>query len=315
MRNAILILTALLSAPILWAQEDTFRLNVLGYQWTTSHKTLTFSWPGSANTSCNGSTNINGSISAGGNFSANGTTSGTCSTSYTPPSNQSIDIQKPVVFILAETESARMLLTCSRSVRWSQCHALNPGAFLGRNDQGHFEVQALLAKGKEEWVKFDVVQQTAIAKEAPQTPQASQAPAQEAPVSIEAPKSETAASAGFPPRWKSMTSGTIRTLRFEGDYIYGETIVPESAAKAGVFSLMDVKKDGDKYAGKVNWRILSGPGGKSCSGTSPIEITLVTAERIEGRSFTTQNDAKVDWSTCAFSPPQDWRPFTWIPIR
>lgn len=32
------------------AQENTFRLTVLGYQWTTTHRTLTFSWPGYANT-------------------------------------------------------------------------------------------------------------------------------------------------------------------------------------------------------------------------------------------------------------------------
>ena len=63
-----------------------------------------------------------------------------------------------------------MVLTCTRNVRWSQCHALNPGMFLARNDNGHFEVQALLGKGKDEWIKFDVVQQTAITKQQPQTP-------------------------------------------------------------------------------------------------------------------------------------------------
>src|SRR5271169_3522305 len=128
MKNAILILAALLCGPILWAQENTFHLTVLGYQWTTTHRTVTFSWPGSANTSCNGSANVNGYIT-GGNISASGTSSGTCSTTYTPPSTQNIEIQKPVVFILAETENSRMVLTCTRNLRWSQCHALNPGPF------------------------------------------------------------------------------------------------------------------------------------------------------------------------------------------
>src|ERR1022692_1600683 len=143
MKNAILILAVLLFGPLLRAQENTFRLTVLSYQWTTTHKTLTFSWPGYANTSCAGSSNMNGYISGSGNISASGTSSDTCSTTYPPPSNQTIDIRKPVVFILADTESSRMVLTCTRNVRWSQCHALNPGPFLGRNDNGHFEVQAL----------------------------------------------------------------------------------------------------------------------------------------------------------------------------
>src|SRR5216684_3255332 len=102
MRTAILILAALLCGTVMSAQENTFRLTVLGYQWTTTHKTLTFSWPGYANTSCSGNANMNGYISSGGNVSASGTSSDTCSTTYTPPTNQNIDIQKPVVFILAD---------------------------------------------------------------------------------------------------------------------------------------------------------------------------------------------------------------------
>jgi hypothetical protein len=309
-KTAILLLAGLLCCPVLRAQENAFHLTVLGYQWTTTHKTLTFSWPGHANTSCSGSTDMNGYVSSGGNISASGTTSDTCSTTYTPPTNQNIDIQKPVVFILAETESSRMVLSCTRNLRWSQCHALNPGEFLGRNDNGHFEVQALSGKGKEEWIKFDILQQTAITKQQTQTP-----PAQEASTSIDAPKSEAAsASSAFPARWKSMTSGSIRTLRFEGEYIYGETVFSEAAVKAGVFSLMDVKKDGEKYAGKINTHIVS-QDGKSCSTSWPIELTLVTPERIEGRAFHPPANAKTDWNACTFTPPADWQAFAWIPVR
>jgi hypothetical protein len=311
MKTAISILAALLLGPGLRAQGNTFSLTVLGYQWTTTHKTLTFSWPGHANTSCSGSANVNGYISGEGNISANGTSSDTCSTTYTPPSSQNIDIQKPVVFILADTETSRMVMTCTRNVRWSQCHALNPGPFLARNNSGHFEVQAVSGKGKEEWVKFDVLQQTAIVRRQPQT-----APAQEAPASIEAPKSETGgANSEFPTRWKSMTSGSIRTLRFQGEYIYGETALPEAAAKAGAFYLMEVKKDNDKYVGKVNARIVRQDAGKSCSLTSPIELTLVTPDRIEGRGIAPPPNAKLDWDTCTYSPPPDWQAFAWIPVR
>jgi hypothetical protein len=112
-----------------------------------------------------------------------------------------------------------------------------------------------------------------------------------------------------------MTTGLVRTLRFNGEYIYGETALPDAMAKAGVFFLMDVKKDGDKYVGKVNSHIVSSPnGGKSCSLVSPIELSLVTPERIEGRIFSPQPNAKIDWNACTYSPPADWQQFTWIPV-
>jgi hypothetical protein len=310
-KNAILILAVLLYGPVLQSQEDTFRLTVLGFQWTTTHKTLTFAWPGHSNTSCNGNATMNGNIS-GGNISATGTSSETCSTTYTPPTNQNIDIQNAVVFIQAETEGSRMVLTCTRNVRWSQCHSLKPGRFLSRNGKGHFEVRAFFGKDKkEEWVKFDVVQRTAVSRQQPETP-----PAQEAAATIEAPESEAAGSnSGFPSHWKSMTSGIVRTLRFEGEYIYGEAVLTEAAAKAGAFGLMDVKKDGDKYIGKINRRIVSQNGGRSCSMSSPIELTLVSPERIEGRVFTPPPNSNTDWTACTFSPPADWQAFTWIPVR
>ncbi len=169
MRKAILLLVTLLVCPYLPGQENAFRLNVISYQWITTHKTFSFSSPGHGNTSCNGTANMSGNISGGGNFSATGTSSDTCSTSYTPPSNQEIDIQRPVLFILAETATNRMILTCTRKTRWSQCHALNPGEFFARLDKGVLEVSALSAKGKEEWIRFDVVQQSAISSSQGQT--------------------------------------------------------------------------------------------------------------------------------------------------
>jgi hypothetical protein len=310
-KNAILMIVLMLCASISRAQEDTFPLTVLGFQWTTTHKTLTFSWPGHANTSCNGNASMNGYI-AGGNVFANGTSTERCSTTYTPPTTQNIDIQNPVLYIAAESEGSRMILTCTRNVRWSQCKSLRPGRFVGRNDNGHFEVKAFFGKDKkEEWVKFDVVQRIAMNIQQTEGP-----PAQPAQATIEAPQSEIAESnGGFPNRWKSMTSGILRTLRFEGEYIYGEAILTEAAAKAGAFGLMDVKKDGDRYVGKVNRRIVSPDGSKSCSMSSPIELTLVTPERIEGRFFIPPADSKTDWTACTFSPPADWQAFTWIPVK
>ena len=314
MKRAIPVVAALLlGTPLLKAQDNTFRITVLSYQWTTTHKTLTFSTPGSANTSCNGTESAT-AYGSGGNVYANGTTSNNCSTTYTPPSNQNIDIQKPVVYILADSDSNRMILTCTRNVRWSQCEALNPGVFMARMDKGHFEVEATSGKGKEEWVKFDVVQQTAIIKQAPST----SAP-QAAPVSIERPASQTQetsdGNSGFASRWKSMTSGTVRTMRFQGDYIYAELVLPDAAAKAGAFQLSELKKDGDKYAGKANARLIRPDGGASCSFSWPIELSLVTPDRIEGRVMSPPQTAKIDWTSCSTAVPADWQSFVWIPVN
>jgi len=305
------LLTTILCCRVLQGQENTFHITVLAYQWATTHRTLTFTWPGYANTSCNGSVSMNGYASGAGNFSANGTTSNTCSTSYTPPNTQNIDVQKPVVYILADSQTSRMVLTCTRNVRWSQCHALNLGQFVARLNDGHFEVQGLSGKGKEEWVRYDIVQQNAISREQPQT-----ASVTEAPASIEVPKSDgTNSNSGFPSRWKSMNTGTVRALRFEGDYIYAEVILPEASAKLGVFSLTDTKKDGDKYVGKTNVHVVQTEGGAACSTTWPIEFTLITPDRIEGRSFTPPPDAKIDWKTCVYTPPEVWQSFVWIPVK
>jgi hypothetical protein len=306
---------------------------------------MTFSWPGYANTSCNGNSTVN-AYTYGNNISANGTSSSSCYTTYTPPRNQQIDVQKPVVFVLADTESTRMILTCTRNVRWSQCHALNPGFFMARNDKGHFEVQALSGKGKEEWIRFDIAQQNAITRPetqattvAPASPTGStQCPAglhwvatsyggycgegqQAQPSAIAAPTIErpapsaTGENMGFPSKWKSITTGSIRTLRFETNYTYGEVILPEAAAKAGAFSLLELKKDGDKYVGKVNSRVVRSDGGASCSVQIPIELTLVTPERIEGHSQQPPANAKLDWATCSFTPPPARLDFSWIPVK
>lgn len=248
--------------------------------------------------------------SSGGNVSASGTSSSSCSTTYTPPSSQDIDIRKPVIYILAETENSRMVLTCTRNVRWSQCNALNPGQFIARTGKGKLEVQAVFPKGKEEWIKFDVVQQATIRRPEP-TPTTLPAPA-----SIEASKpASTDANTQWPKHWKSMQSGSVRTLRFEGDYIYAEQVLPEDAVKAGIFFLWELKKDGDKYVGKVNARILKEPGGPACAATFTAELTHVTKERIEGRTLSPSPNAKLDWETCQYSPPPEWQEFSWIPVE
>lgn len=321
-RTLTLSLLLVSISPVLKAQENPFRLRVLSYQWTTTHNTLTFSWPGYANTSCNGSSTIN-AYAYGNNISGTGTSSTSCNTTYTPPTNQNIDIQRPVVFILAETDTSRLVFTCTRNVRWSQCHALNPGLFTARNDKGHFEVQAVSGKGKEEWVRFDVVQQNAASRQETETNAVADnrsaaietAPAAPAVPTIEPPSSTPGENMGFPSKWKSMTTGSVRTLRFEENYIYGEVILPEAAVKAGAFTLLELKKEGDKFTGQVNAKFVRQDGGASCPGQGQIQLTLVTPQRIEGRLFVPPPSAKIDWSKCSFSSNSEWQDFTWIPVK
>jgi hypothetical protein len=156
----------LLVRPI--AAQSDIRLQVLSYQWTTSHQPLHFSWRGQSTTSCSSSSNIQGSLSENGNFNAYGTSNGMCDTTFTPPGNETIDIRKPVVYILAETESSRMMLSCTRNVRWSQCEALSPGIYQARNMNGHFEV-ASFRNDKALWTRYEIVQQTAVIRAAQTT--------------------------------------------------------------------------------------------------------------------------------------------------
>jgi hypothetical protein len=173
------------------------------------------------------------------------------------------------------------------------------------------------AISKVETPKQDTPIANSVAAPVRSAPQATTtAPAKEVSVSIEAPKSDASnANSGFPRRWKSLTAGNVRTLRFEGEYIYAEVALPEAAAKAGTFILTEAKKDGDKYVGKTSGRALKTQSGPICSVAEPIEFTLVTTDRIEGRSFTPPVGAALNWGTCSYSPAPNWQSFIWIPVR
>jgi S1-C subfamily serine protease len=54
----------------------------------------------------------------------------------------------------------------------------------------------------------------------------------------------------FPPRWKSLTTGTAKILRRDRDRIYVETVLPDSEKSAGCFNLADLQKQGDIFAGR-----------------------------------------------------------------
>jgi hypothetical protein len=123
-------------------------------------------------------------------------------------------------------------------------------------------------------------------------------------------------------RWKSLASGTTKLLRYEGDYIYIETELPEETRKLGVFMLGEVKKQGDKYVGTFRarliwWQMNQITGEKvvtrACLFEEPVELTLVTTNRIEGREFGPANGAKLDYKKCKYSKADEWKSFVWIP--
>lgn len=170
MATVLLLVIALVGSGV--AQENTRFINVISFKWTTTHNVLTFSWPGHAETSCNtritGSVDMSGRISDSGNVDVSGDVNATgttnCSTTYTPPSETEIDLQKPVIYILVDGESSRMILTCSRNSPWSQCVSLTPGMHESRDNHGHFEVLGL-KNGKAGWVKYDIVKETAFSQQ------------------------------------------------------------------------------------------------------------------------------------------------------
>jgi hypothetical protein len=61
---------------------------------------------------------------------------------------------------------------------------------------------------------------------------------------------------GYPTRWKSLTSGTMKVIRVEGDHVYVETIQSEQARQLGGFTLADLKKDGERYVGTIRSRLV-----------------------------------------------------------
>ncbi len=127
---------------------------------------------------------------------------------------------------------------------------------------------------------------------------------------------------GYPALWKSLTSGAVRSLRFENDYIYAETLFSEEERKVR-FDTYELKKDGEGYKGIVRsgftCAYLSGFGAwerqqyNRCTFEAKFEFTTVTPNRIEGRSLAHPADSKFDCKTCSFSKPLAWTPFVWIP--
>lgn len=125
-----------------------------------------------------------------------------------------------------------------------------------------------------------------------------------------------------PVRWKLLANGAISILRFDGEYIYAEAVQSEENRRLGIYRIAEVKKQGDKYVGinrrgEVWWQTNRYTGEKvvtlRCSLEEPVELTLVTPTRIEGRIFTIRSDARFNYKKCKSSKPSIWQNFVLVP--
>lgn len=134
------------------------------------------------------------------------------------------------------------------------------------------------------------------------------------------------ATVGLSGRWKSLQSATLKTLREDGEYVYGEGGLP-----GGIAVTYELKKQSDgTYEGKARgagtcsyfnaWKGWAGRTiQKSCVLESSITFVSVSPSRIEGRienreaPSDTGSRAFREWcDSCGTSVEPRWTSFTWI---
>lgn len=123
------------------------------------------------------------------------------------------------------------------------------------------------------------------------------------------PDAMAAPSETFPKVWKSVTTGSLRTIRRDGDFLYTENQLTEEQRAEGRFVTGELKRDGERFVGSGRNRVIDGS--KSCIHQIQVELTLVTPTRIEGRAQVAVNN-KFDWDVCKFKEYR-WEAFVWIP--
>jgi S1-C subfamily serine protease len=131
-------------------------------------------------------------------------------------------------------------------------------------------------------------------------------------------------SGDFPTRWKSLMSGTAKTVRRDGDRIYVETVLPDAQKNAGCFILADLQKQGDIFSGTERTSCVceytKGLGIYARTYTNrftdqtTMEITKIDPMRIEGRLMTRPAGTKFECQKGTYSKPlSEWTSFAWIP--
>jgi hypothetical protein len=128
----------------------------------------------------------------------------------------------------------------------------------------------------------------------------------------------------FPTRWRSLTSGTTKNIRIDGDTVHVETVLPEEQRRAGAFQVAELHKVGDKYVGERRGAFFCGYVGHApftgreqkvnrCAETGPMELTVLTPTRIEGSFEAYSLKAKFDCGKCQWKGEIVRQTFTWIP--
>ncbi|MGC9969840.1 MAG: trypsin-like peptidase domain-containing protein [Bryobacteraceae bacterium] len=139
--------------------------------------------------------------------------------------------------------------------------------------------------------------------------------------SLAATKPDVFKSSGYSSLWKSLSTGKVRRVRFEGDFIYAETVLTEEQRKME-FDSYELKKDSSGvYRGVIRFGFTcsypsawdGSPKYNRCNLQNQIEFNSVNPNRIEGRGFGPPHGAKFDCKKCTYSKPALWTPFTWIP--
>jgi hypothetical protein len=139
-----------------------------------------------------------------------------------------------------------------------------------------------------------------------------------APVSAAAPVAD---SSGGEAMWK-LTQNPNNRWKFKiGDqFLYGEHAFPEERRKLGDFDTVDVKKQGDGFAGtqrvratfKIKDASAQGFRYKACQWSFAVELTSVTDDRIEGRWEGYPPGSKVNPLTCERSGERIWEDVAWV---
>ncbi len=121
----------------------------------------------------------------------------------------------------------------------------------------------------------------------------------------------------MPTLWKSMVTGSRMRVRQEGNIIYAERIFPEEASRARAFAGWELRKERDRYTGKVraagNCLYDLNTQVNYCSFEYKAEITLLSTSRIEARVLGPPANAKLNCRKCTYSKPFAWQEFVWIP--
>jgi hypothetical protein len=152
--------------------------------------------------------------------------------------------------------------------------------------------------------------------------QSRERPAQEAPVaSPTASSSPASRSSGGEAMWKLTQNPNSRwTFKVGDQFLYGEHAYPEERRKLGDFDTVDVKKQGDGFAGTQRMRLTfkikdASPQGfryKACQWSFAVELTSVTDDRIEGRWEGYPPDSQVNPLTCERSGERSWEDVAWV---